>query len=155
MTNELQRIIVVILAFCSVAYAADRGERARLLGPFREKLHRVVFTKHFDMGGSHYAYTDAVSDEDKLNPGGVKKEFNFKPGSSLCMLSLDEGLNVWETTLIHDDNGVIRDPDVSYDGKRILFAWGRAWPTTRGSIFRTATSCSAPRDASRMWTAGT
>ena len=112
MMKEIQRIIVVVLASCSVACAADRDDRARRLGPFREKLHRVVFTKHFDMGGSHYAYTDAVSDEDKLNPGGVVKEFNFKPGSSLCMLSLDEGLNVWETSLFHDAKGVIRDPDV-------------------------------------------
>jgi len=111
---------------CALCLSARAGERERLLGPFREKLHRVVFTKHFDMGGSHYAYTDAVSDEDVLNPGGVKKEFNFKPGSSLCMLSMDEGLNVWETTLIHDDNGVIRDPDVSYDGTRILFAWKKS-----------------------------
>ena len=102
--------IAVAYAMCLAAHA---GERERLLGPFREKLRCVVFTKHFDMGGSHYAYTDAVSDEDVLNPGGARKEFNFKPGSSLCMLSLDEGLNVWETTLIHDDNGVIRDPDVS------------------------------------------
>ena len=77
-------------ALALVALGADGGpcDRKRLLGPFREKLRRVVFTKHFDMGGSHYAYTDAVSDEDILNPGGVKKEFNFKPGTSLCMLSM-------------------------------------------------------------------
>ena len=124
--KKIESFLVVIITFCSVACAADRDDRARLLGPFREKLRRVVFTKHFDMGGSHYAYTDAVSDEDILNPGGVKKEFNFKPGSSLCMLSMDEGLNVWETTLIHDANGVIRDPDVSYDGTRILFAWKKS-----------------------------
>jgi len=110
--KDIQRFIVVALAFCSIVCAADCDDKARLLGPFREKLRCVVFTKHFDMGGSHYAYTDAVSDEDKLiNPGGVKKEFNFKPGSSLCMLSMDERLNVWETTLIHDANGVIRDPN--------------------------------------------
>ncbi len=128
---ELNRRIFACAAYAAlalVALGADGGpcDRKRLLGPFREKLHRVVFTKHFDMGGSHYAYTDAVSDEDVLNPGGARKEFNFKPGSSLCMLSLDEGLNVWETTLIHDANGVIRDPDVSYDGKRILFAWKKS-----------------------------
>ena len=53
----------VLLAFAAVLSAgASAGERERLLGPFREKLRRVVFTKHFDMGGSHYAYTDAVSD---------------------------------------------------------------------------------------------
>ena len=139
---ELNRRIFACAAYAALAFVAlgadgDRCDRKRLLGPFREKLHRVVFTKHFDMGGSHYAYTDAVSDEDILNSGGVKKEFNFKPGSSLCMLSLDEGLNVWETTLIHDANGVIRDPDVSYDGTRILFACssrGRSPPATTTTI---------------------
>ena len=128
---ELNRRIFACAAYAAlalVALGADGGpcDRKRLLGPFREKLRRVVFTKHFDMGGSHYAYTDAVSDEDVLNPGGARKEFNFKPGSSLCMLALDEGLNVWETTLLHDANGVIRDPDVSYDGTRILFAWKKS-----------------------------
>ena len=29
-------------------------------------------------------------------------------------------------TLIHDEKGVIRDPDVSFDGKRILFSWKRS-----------------------------
>lgn len=100
--------------------------RSRLLGPFRERLRRIVFTKHFDMGGSHYAYTDAVSDEDVLNPGGVVKEFNFQGGSSLCLLELDGDLSPRETVLLRDDAGVIRDPDVSYDGKRILFAWKKS-----------------------------
>ena len=116
-----------LVAACAAdVSAAEAGMRERLLGPFREKLRRVVFTKHFDMGGSHYAYTDAVSNEDALNPGGVYKEFNFRPGSSLCMLALDDRLNVWETTLLHSPDGVIRDPDVSYDGKRILFAWKKS-----------------------------
>ena len=100
--------------------------RSRLLGPFREKLRRIVFTKHFDMGGSHYAYTDAVSDEDVLNPGGVVKEFNFQGGSSLCLLELDDDLRPRETVLLRDEHGVFRDPDVSYDGKRILFAWKKS-----------------------------
>ncbi|MBQ4198727.1 MAG: hypothetical protein II649_02475, partial [Kiritimatiellae bacterium] len=58
-----------LVAACAAdVSAAEAGMRERLLGPFREKLRRVVFTKHFDMGGSHYAYTDAVSNEDALNP---------------------------------------------------------------------------------------
>ena len=100
--------------------------RARLLAPFRERIRRVVFTKHFDMGGSHYAYTDAVSDEDTLNPKGVTKEFNFKGGSSLCLLELDDDYTTTVKTLLEDDDGVFRDPDVSYDGKRILFAWKKS-----------------------------
>jgi len=105
---------------------ANADLRRKLLAPFRERIKFVVFTKHFDMGGSHYAYTDAVSDEDTLNPDGVTKEFNFQGGSSLCLLEIDEDYEVQETTLLHDEDGVFRDPDVSYDGKRILFAWKKS-----------------------------
>ncbi|MEI7902582.1 MAG: hypothetical protein WCK89_20220, partial [bacterium] len=78
------------------------------------------------MGGSHYAYTDAVSDEDVLNPNGVVKEFNFTGGSSLCLLEIGDDFAAKETTLIYDGDGVFRDPDVSYDGTRILFAWKKS-----------------------------
>ena len=80
-TRLFMNIAMKIAAAYPMCLAAHAGERERLLGPFREKLHRVVFTKHFDMGGSHYAYTDAVSDEDILNPGGARKESRSGPGS--------------------------------------------------------------------------
>jgi len=105
---------------------SDAVSRRRLLAPHRNRIARIVFTKHFDMGGSHYAYTDAVSDEDTLNPGGTVKEFNFEGGSSLCLLEIDEDFNIKETTLLHDQDGVLRDPDVSYDGRRILFSWKKS-----------------------------
>jgi len=110
----------------TAAAESDAAERRRLLAPHRDKIKRIVFTKHFDMGGSHYAYTDAVSDEDVLNPRGTVKEFNFKGGSSLCLLEIGEDYAVKETTLIHDKEGVLRDPDVSYDGRRILFSWKKS-----------------------------
>ena len=98
----------------------------KLLAPYRDRIKRIVFTKHFDMGGSHYAYTDAVSNEDTLNPTGRVKEFNFKGGSSLCLLEIGEDYAVKETRLLHDEDGVFRDPDVSYDGKRLLFSWKKS-----------------------------
>jgi len=105
---------------------SDAELKSRLLGPVRDKIQTIVFTKHFDMGGSHYAYTDAVSDKHKLNPGARVKEFNYKGGSSLCLLEIDESYNTKETTLLKDEDGVFRDPDVSYDGKRILFSWKKS-----------------------------
>ncbi|UCF17444.1 MAG: hypothetical protein JSW59_08265, partial [Phycisphaerales bacterium] len=36
--------------------------RAIRLKSVLEKCERIVFTKHFNMGGSHYAYTEAQSD---------------------------------------------------------------------------------------------
>ncbi|NQT87477.1 hypothetical protein HQ560_11975, partial [bacterium] len=93
--------------------ACDLRRQARLT-PHLDTLAKIVFTKHFDMGGSHYAYTEGQSD--------AQAERNFRPGTSLCLLEMD-GVYGKVKTLIDDRKGVIRDPDVSYDGKRILFAW--------------------------------
>ena len=87
------------------------------LGAWREKLGRVVFAKHYDLGGSHYAYTEGLSD--------AANERHFHAGTSLCVLEME---GVWGKvrTLIDDRKGVIRDPDVSWDGKRILFSWKKS-----------------------------
>jgi hypothetical protein len=69
------------------------------------------------MGGAHYAYTEGQSD--------AQNERTFKPGSALCLLEADSGLGRTRV-LAQDANGVIRDPDASYDGKRILFSWKKS-----------------------------
>ena len=81
------------------------------------KCRSFVFTKHYTMGGSHYAYTENQTDG--------HTEWNFAPGTALCLAEMD-GTAVKVQTLIEDSNGVIRDPDVSYDGRRILFAWKKS-----------------------------
>lgn len=78
---------------------------------------RIVFAKHYNMGGSHYAYTEGQSD--------AQAERSFAPGGALCLLEMRDGygdLTEW----IHDDKGVIRNPDVSYDGRRVLFSWKKS-----------------------------
>jgi len=127
-TNRAALISLVLLVGISEAFVseADTDLKQRLLGPFRKRIERIVFTKHFDMGGSHYAYTDAVSNEDTLNPKGHTKEFNYQGGSSLCLLEIDDTYAIREATLLQDEDGVFRDPDVSYDGKCVLFSWKKS-----------------------------
>ena len=96
---------------------ACEKRRAIRLKPLLEKCNKIVFTKHFNMGGSHYAYTEAQSD--------AQHERNFVPGSALCLLEMKNNRGSVRT-LINDPEGVIRDPDVSFDGKRILFAWKKS-----------------------------
>jgi len=96
---------------------ACEARRAKRLAPMLEKWQRIVFTKHHNLGGSHYAYTEAVSDSNR--------ERNFRPNTELCIIDM-EGTKAKVRTLIKDAQGVIRDPDVSYDGKRILFAWKKS-----------------------------
>ena len=97
------------------AYAeACRARRNARLSNLRARWDSLVFVKHYTLGGSHYAYTEGQSD--------AQAERTFIPGAALCVLDLKADFNV-SRTLIRDKHGVIRDPDVSYDGTRILFSW--------------------------------
>jgi len=96
---------------------ACETRRAARLKTLRDTTRHIVFTKHYNMGGSHYAYTEGQSD--------AQAERHFKPGSALCILELND-IYGEIVTLVEDKKGVIRDPDVSYDGKRILFSWKKS-----------------------------
>ncbi|MDP6524658.1 MAG: hypothetical protein QGH15_10595 [Kiritimatiellia bacterium] len=98
----------------STLYIAACEKRRELrLKPYLDELKQVVFTKHYEFGGSHYAYTEGLSD--------AQHERHFQPGSHLCLMELD-GIYTKVTDLIHDPGGVVRDPDISHDAKRVLFA---------------------------------
>lgn len=94
---------------------AAAKRRAMRLKPLAKM--QLLFTKHYNLGGSHYAYTEGQSD--------AQAERHFIPGSALCLLEIDGG-NLRVRTLLEDPNGVIREPAVSYDGKRVLFAWKKS-----------------------------
>jgi hydrazine synthase alpha subunit-like protein len=98
--------------------ACDR-RRALRMGPHVHEFPRIVFTRHHDIGGQHYAYTEDVSDSpyNDNNP--------FPPSGQLCLLEMD-GVYGRQRVLIDEPKGLIRDPDVSYDGRRILFAWRKS-----------------------------
>jgi len=96
---------------------ACRRRRAERLAALVRQSPRIVLLKHHNLAGSHYAYTEGQSD--------AQAERHFFPGAALCLLELD-GSNARVRTLIEDPNGVIRDPDVSFDGRRILFSWKKS-----------------------------
>jgi len=102
------------LASALAAYRqACAARRAQRLARVRAEMPRLVYARHFVMGGSHYAYTEALSD--------AQAERNFHAGGKLCLAEWREGL--WqETVLAETKEGVIRDADVNYDGTKILYA---------------------------------
>lgn len=105
-----------------------------LLNDLAEQYTTFVLTKHKQLGASHYAYTEAVSDT--YNAGSPAGEENtdgsapmFVPGAQLVLLELEKNGNQYkltETVLVDDPTGVIRDPDVSTDGTRVLFSWKKS-----------------------------
>ncbi|MAG94278.1 MAG: hypothetical protein CMJ48_11070 [Planctomycetaceae bacterium] len=94
---------------------ACRQRRAERMGAHVSKFRQLIFTKHHDIGGQHYAYTEDVSDSpyNDNNP--------FPSSGKLCLLEMD-GFYGRTRTLIDEPRGLIRDPTVSYDGERVLFA---------------------------------
>lgn len=104
-------------AWLELYVEACRRRRQERLRPLLAVAPRIIFTKHYTLGGSHYAYTEGQSD--------AQAERHFLPGSALCLLELNAtGARV--ETLLEDPGGVIRDPDVSYDGRRMLFSWKKS-----------------------------
>ncbi len=69
---------------------ACEKRRSIRLRPLLEKCNKIVFTKHYNMGGSHYAYTEGQSD--------AQHERTFVPGSALC-------LKIDRRTGRHDEQG--------------------------------------------------
>ena len=81
------------------------------------KAPKIVFTKHRTIRPSFFAYTEGQSD--------AQNERHFLPDSELCVLEM-EGAYGKVRTLVADRTGAIRDPAVSWDGQRVLFAWKKS-----------------------------
>ena len=92
---------------------ARREKRLASVAAFAKKW---VYCRHYVMGGSHYAYTEALSD--------AKGWHNYAAiGSSLCMAEYNPS-GLWkETVLLESAEGCFRYVDVSPDGTRILYSF--------------------------------
>lgn len=88
--------------------------RLNRLELMQKESHRIIFVSGYNISPSFFAYTEGQSD--------AQNERSFLPGSTLEMLDLST-TPPERTILLQDKKGVIRDPDVSYDGERILFSW--------------------------------
>ena len=99
-------------------YARAAGQRRLLrLKTVQEQAPKIVFAKHFNLGGSHYAYTEAQSD--------AQSERYYRLGASLCRLELRQGVATVRT-LLDDSDGIIRDPQPDWNAQKLLFAWKKS-----------------------------
>ncbi len=91
--------------------------REARLARFLQKEQRVVYSKFRPLRPSFFAYTEALSD--------ARAECNFIPGSELGVLHM-KGIWGEEQCILSSPEGVLRDPDVHFDGEHILFAWKKS-----------------------------
>ncbi len=101
-------------------YFGPREERRR------QRLSRVIsqwgalaFTEGHTCDTSFIGYTEGLSD--------ARAERFFKPGSRLSVLEFPADSTVGKIRrLIEDPRGMLRDAEVSFDRKRLLFAWKKS-----------------------------
>ncbi len=86
--------------------------RISRMKPYTDRLKRIVFTSHYTMGGLFQGFQEGI---------GGNKCSNYKAGASLCLLTMDNYYSQFKK-IRESASGVIKDPDVSYDGNKILFA---------------------------------
>lgn len=90
--------------------------RAVRLKPLWTRWQRFVFNQHRHVPGS-WKYTEVLSD--------AHRNRQYRPGASLNILEM-KGSYGRACRLLEDTGGILRNPDVSYDGQRILFAWKKS-----------------------------
>jgi hypothetical protein len=124
--KKLNKIILVLFLTALLLFLISTTASSSADGRFKSLLdeaNEYIVVRNKVLGGSHYAYTEGLSD-DTNSPDG--NESVFRPGSKLVLLTLKENngeLKTNEEVLISSPNGVIRDPDVSTDGTTVLFSW--------------------------------
>jgi len=95
--------------------------RQTRLAALRQRSAQIVFTKHYFLSGVvHYAWTEHLTDEQYR-----ERNVDYRMGASLNLLTVGEDGAVKMETLLDMPTGIIRDPNVSYDGARIVFSMRR------------------------------
>ena len=106
-----------------VDIGADSRAKAQLLDSYMSTIRQIVFVKHSRRRGEHYAYTEALTDAYSNDQERHVKWHAWDPGTSLCLLTVNDDCTTKTDILLASPDGMIRDPDVSFDGKKILFSW--------------------------------
>jgi len=133
--------VVIVFLFSIIGCLYEKTEAAQsvrtlenspALESLMEQSTSFILARHYQMGGSQYSYTQALTDESDHGPAdmpGWVSDPVFIPGSKMMFVELKKKGNkvqVSETVLIDSPEGVVRDPEVSTDGSKLLFSWKKS-----------------------------
>lgn len=98
---------------------ACHWRRVAKLKPYMVDMKKVMYAKHFNLGGGIVGYLEGTS---------AARGTEWKVGSGLYILTMDNYYPKPEV-LLEDPEGVIKDPCVSSDGTYAVFAWWKKGET--------------------------
>lgn len=91
------RKTVCLLCAAMAAVAMGESTRALRLAGLRAIPGGIVYARHAILGGSHYAYTEALSD--------AQSERTFIPGGALCRMTFGADGEPQEEVLLNAGEG--------------------------------------------------
>jgi len=99
---------------------ACEKRRALRLARWVERKARILFVEGWNLneGRCSHAFPSDYARR-------YKGTFPFCPGSKLWVLDVTDS-GVQKRALLEDSGGIFRDPDLSFDGKRVLFSWRKS-----------------------------
>jgi hypothetical protein len=98
---------------------------------FPDQLKNILYARHHDIGGTIIGFTEELKTDSFISGIGrfgtqpaISRGPYYSPGSALLLLQM-KNMYPSPSILKEDPNGVIRDPCVSFDGKKVVFAWSK------------------------------
>lgn len=131
--------LVIVFTLCAPATVLNasaaatlKGEisstnQARIENVMQNFASKFVIVKQKQLGGSHYAYTEAETEERNIGQS-IGPEYSWAPGSEMVLVSLVKNSGTgkverFEEVIASSTTGVYRDPDVSADGSTLLYSY--------------------------------
>ena len=112
--------------------AACRQRRRQRLKHVRQYASQVIYVKHYVFGGwTQIEPTDEMTDEQfyERNP-------DFHEGSQLCLATINEDGTVTNEVLIDKPRGILRDPNLSWDGETLVFSMRDNFRTDDNHLYK-------------------
>ena len=100
--------------------ATCRARRTARLARLAKDSPRFVYVKHYAISGDAELSGNAIVTDESGKHGG--KTRCLRPGGQLCLATIRADGTVAHEVLVDRPNGCIRDPDVSFDGTKVLFS---------------------------------
>ena len=99
-------------------YEACAKRRAKRLAALAETCPSIVYVKHYTISGDAELSGNAEGTDECI----CVHPKNWRRGGQLCRLTVRRDGTVANEVLLDRPQGCIRDPDVSFDGRTVLFA---------------------------------
>jgi hypothetical protein len=92
---------------------ACHARRVERMQPYAAQIRKILFAKHYNFGGPLIGFMDDF---------GMSRGTEYAAGGGLYVLEMTTYYST-PTVLIEDAKGVIKDPCLSCDATKVLFAW--------------------------------